>query len=52
MFEVSELELNREVSNIGEHGVLNFSLDNEEKKALIKEVQRDPVTHKIIHIDL
>ena len=27
-------------------------METTEKKALIKEVQRDPVTHKIIHIDL
>ncbi|MGL5414617.1 MAG: 50S ribosomal protein L25 [Clostridium sp.] len=52
MFEVSELDLNREVSEAGEHGILSFSLDNEEKTALIKEVQRDPVTHKIMHIDI
>lgn len=52
MFEVSELDLNREVSEAGEHGILSFNLDNEEKTALIKEVQRDPVTHKIMHIDI
>ncbi|MGL4850087.1 MAG: 50S ribosomal protein L25 [Clostridium sp.] len=52
MCEFSELELNREVIEKGEHGILDFTLGNEEKKALIKEVQRDPVTHKIVHIDL
>ncbi|MGL5416897.1 MAG: 50S ribosomal protein L25 [Clostridium sp.] len=52
MFEFSELELNKEVSTIGEHGVLDFNIGDEEKKALIKEIQRDPVTHKIVHIDL
>lgn len=52
MFEVSELDLNREVSCVGEHGILSFNLGNEEKNALIKEVQRDPVSHKIVHIDI
>ncbi|MGL4873635.1 MAG: 50S ribosomal protein L25 [Clostridium sp.] len=52
MCEFSELELNKEVILKGEHGILDFTLENEEKKALIKEVQRDPVTHKIVHIDL
>ena len=52
MFEVSELELAREISKNGEHGIINFDIDGEDHKALIKEIQRDPVTHKIIHLDL
>jgi len=52
MFEVGELELCREISEIGDHGILNFKLDGSDRKALIKDVQRDPVTGKIIHIDL
>lgn len=52
MFEVGELELCREISEIGEHGILNFQVDGSDRKALIKDVQRDPVTGKIIHIDL
>jgi large subunit ribosomal protein L25 len=52
LFEVGELELCHEVSQIGEHGILNFELDGDKKKALIKDVQRDPVTNKIIHLDL
>ena len=51
-FEVGELELGREISSSGEHGILNFNMDGKGHKALLKEVQRDPVTHKIIHIDL
>ncbi len=52
LFEVGELELGRELSSTGEHGILNFDFNGKEEKALLKEVQRDPVTHKIIHIDL
>ncbi|GAB6170381.1 50S ribosomal protein L25/general stress protein Ctc [Clostridium carnis] len=52
MFEVGELELGREISAQGEHGILNFNIEGEEHKALVKDVQRDPVSHKIIHLDL
>jgi large subunit ribosomal protein L25 len=52
MFEVGELELCREISKKGEHGILNVNLNGDNHKTLIKSVQRDPVTHKIIHLDL
>lgn len=52
MFEIAELELNKEITKSGEHGVLSVNLDGENHKALIKEIQRDPVHHKITHIDL
>lgn len=52
MFEVAELELCREISKNGEHGIVNFDLNGNQCQALIKDVQRDPVTHKIIHLDL
>lgn len=52
LFEVGELELGRELSSTGEHGIINFNFNGNDQKALLKEVQRDPVTHKIIHIDL
>ena len=52
LFEVGELELCHEIAISGEHGVLEFNLDGENHSGLIKEVQRDPVTNKIIHLDL
>lgn len=52
MFEVGELELGHEICKQGEHGILNFNIDGEGHKALVKDVQRDPVSHKIIHLDL
>ncbi|VYU63404.1 50S ribosomal protein L25 [Clostridium tertium] len=52
MFEVGELELCREISKNGEHGILSLDCNGECHEALIKDVQRDPVTHKIIHLDL
>lgn len=52
LFEVGELELCHEIGINGEHGILEFNLDGESHRGLIKEVQRDPVTNKIIHLDL
>ena len=52
MFEVGELELNKNLKQSGEHGVLNLEADGKTQKALIKEVQREPVTNKILHVDL
>ena len=52
VFEVGEIELCREIAKNGEHGIVNLNLNGKEHKALIKDVQRDPVTHKIIHLDL
>lgn len=52
LFEIGELELKKEIKKQGDHGTLNINLNNENHKAMIKEVQREPVTQKIIHIDL
>lgn len=52
LFEVSQLELDREISELGEHGLINVTLDGTQYKTLIKEIQREPLNHKIVHIDL
>lgn len=52
MFEIGELELNQCIKESGEHGILNAQVDGKEEMVLIKEVQRDPVKHNILHIDL
>lgn len=52
MFEVGSMELAQEIVENGEHGVIDFNINGEQHKGLIKEVQKDPVTHKIIHLDL
>lgn len=52
MFEVGEIELNKNLKLSGEHGVLNLQSGGKSQKALIKEVQREPVTNKILHVDL
>lgn len=52
MFEIGEMDLASELSISGEHGVVNFDLDGYAGTAIIKEVQKDSLTHKIVHIDL
>lgn len=52
MFEIGEMDLARELSAIGEHGVINFNYDGHTGKALIKDIQKDMLTHKVVHIDL
>ena len=52
MFEIGEMELVEGLSKTGEHGALKFDLDGYNGSAIIKEVQKDPVSHKVIHIDL
>lgn len=52
MFEIGELELNKEISINGQHGIINIDIEGEHHKALIKDVQRDVVTHKILHLDV
>lgn len=52
LFEVGKLELDRELSVIGEHGALSFNIDGYNGTAIIKEVQKDAVNHNVIHVDL
>ena len=52
LFEIGEMELSANLRKYGDHGVMNVGLNGTSENALIKEIQRDPVTHKVIHIDL
>lgn len=52
MFEVGAIELNSQIKENGEHGLIGIDVDGSTLNALIKEVQRDPINHKILHIDL
>lgn len=49
---IGALELNKQISVNGEHGELIINVDGVDRKTLIKEIQREPVDHNIIHIDL
>jgi large subunit ribosomal protein L25 len=52
LFEIGEMELEKEIGRIGEHGVVNINIDGTAHMALIKEVQKHPVNRKLMHIDL
>lgn len=52
MFEIGQMELLRDLNDVGEHGVVNFNLDGYNGTAVIKEVQKDAVNHNVIHLDL
>lgn len=53
LFYVDSLALAKELSVSGEHGVLTFSFDGKKKgTAVIKEVQKNSLGNKVIHIDL
>ncbi|MGL5615554.1 MAG: 50S ribosomal protein L25 [Sarcina sp.] len=51
-FEIGELELNDCICSGGINAVVNVSMEGENHKAIIKEIQRDAITRKIIHVDL
>lgn len=52
LVEFSEMELNDTIKQYGEHAVINLGLNDSSIKAMIKEVQRDPVNRRLQHIDL
>ncbi len=52
LFEIGEMELSKGIHKNGEHGLMNIEIDGKNYSGLLKEVQRDPVNHKIMHIDM
>lgn len=52
LVEIGELELNHALAVAGEHGVLSINSQEGAINTLIKEVQRDPVSRRVVHIDL
>lgn len=52
LFEIADLDLEKEVLENGENGILDISINGNTHKTLIKEVQKDSVNHRILHIDL
>jgi large subunit ribosomal protein L25 len=52
LFEVGNMELEKNVARNGEHGIMEVNLNGEKHKTIIKEIQKDVVNHKILHIDL
>lgn len=52
LVEFAELDVYDVIKKAGEHGLVDIEIDGKNEKTIIKEVQRDPVTRKIIHMDL
>lgn len=52
LFEIGNLELEREMMEHGENGIFDININGENHKVLIKEIQKDSVNHKIMHIDV
>ena len=52
LVEFGEMELSKVMNSTGEHGVIKLNLSGTTADTLIKEVQRDPVTRRITHMDL
>jgi large subunit ribosomal protein L25 len=52
LFEVGSMELSKDIARNGEHGIIEVNLNGEKHKTVIKEIQKDFVSHKILHIDL
>jgi large subunit ribosomal protein L25 len=44
-------EINGAIEKYGDHIIVQLNVGSDEVPAIIKEVQRDPVSHKIIHLD-
>ena len=52
LFEIGAIELDRYIVEEGCNSLIDVDINGENHKAMIKEVQRDPVNRKIIHLDL
>lgn len=50
--ELDKIEINRIVKSFGENSLVNVIIDGNNYPSMIKEIQRDPITKDIIHIDL
>lgn len=52
LFDVKYIDLEKELCASGEHGIVNFNLNDKKGTAVIKEVQKNHFGNKVIHIDL
>lgn len=48
----SKKELNSLIRQLGESALFEIAMEEDVKTVILKEVQRDPVTREVIHIDL
>jgi large subunit ribosomal protein L25 len=51
LISVDKKVIDKEIMNQGQHAFLNVDINGEIHTAFIKEVQKEPVSHEMIHID-
>lgn len=49
---LSEREILKVLKSLGENAVVNLEIDGKTETAMVKDIQRTPVGHRITHIDL
>lgn len=49
---LDEREIKKVLKSLGSNAVVNLDIDGEEQTVMIKDVQRTPIGHNIIHVDL
>lgn len=52
LISVDKRELIKEISKEGKNAFLDVEINNEKHTAFIKDVQREAISHEVIHIDL
>lgn len=50
--ELEEAEFTHTLAEIGEHGVVEIDTNGNCEKVMIKEIQREPITRRLMHVDL
>ena len=51
LLKLDYIEINSAIEKYGSHVVVQLKVENDEIPAIIKEVQRNPITRKIEHVD-
>ncbi len=49
---LDEKEILKVLKSLGENAVVNLEIDGKTETAMVKDIQRTPIGHNIIHIDL
>jgi large subunit ribosomal protein L25 len=50
--EIGTMEIINEIKRNGEHSTLELNIDGRSERVMVKELQKDPVNHRPLHLDL
>ena len=50
--EIGTMDLINEIREKGEHSILELNIEGHKERVMVKELQKDPVNHKLVHMDL